>query len=43
MRTTQDREEPARDAAVSPGVPSRRRVLKGAAVTAGLAAAGTLA
>ncbi|WP_329259385.1 glycoside hydrolase family 97 protein [Streptomyces pseudovenezuelae] len=42
MRTTQDREEPARDAAVSPGAPSRRRVLKGAAVTAGLAAAGTL-
>ncbi|WP_405522835.1 glycoside hydrolase family 97 protein [Streptomyces canus] len=40
MRTTQDREEPARDRAASPGALSRRGVLKGTAVTVGLAAAG---
>ncbi|MDQ1072901.1 glycoside hydrolase family 97 protein [Streptomyces canus] len=40
MRTTQDREEPARNRAGSPGALSRRGVLKGTAVTLGLAAAG---
>lgn len=40
MRTTQDREEPAGVRAGSPGALSRRGVLKGTAVTVGLAAAG---
>ncbi|MFG2466890.1 glycoside hydrolase family 97 catalytic domain-containing protein [Streptomyces canus] len=40
MRTTEDREEPARDRAGRAGALSRRGVLKGTAVTVGLAAAG---
>ncbi|WP_069758736.1 glycoside hydrolase family 97 protein [Streptomyces sp. LUP47B] len=42
MRTTEDREEPARDGAGSPGALSRRGVLKGTAVTVGMAAAGAV-
>ncbi|MFI8071792.1 glycoside hydrolase family 97 catalytic domain-containing protein [Streptomyces sp. NPDC086033] len=42
MRTTEDREEPARDRAGNPGALSRRGVLKGTAVTVGMAAAGAV-
>ncbi|MFF0013804.1 glycoside hydrolase family 97 catalytic domain-containing protein [Streptomyces sp. NPDC005374] len=43
MRTTKDREEPAPGGNGSPGALSRRGVLKGTAVTVGLAAAGVAA
>ncbi|MET7729966.1 glycoside hydrolase family 97 catalytic domain-containing protein [Streptomyces sp. NPDC005402] len=43
MRSTEDREEPARDRAGTRGALSRRWVLKGSAVTVALAAAETVA
>ncbi|MFE3849747.1 glycoside hydrolase family 97 catalytic domain-containing protein [Streptomyces griseorubiginosus] len=43
MRTAEDREEPARERVGGPGALSRRGVLKGTAVTVGLAATGSVA